>query len=151
MMGELVMTRTVGMPKWDSISLPDYNKRVDRHQLPIPSLEIDKDQELVSEILSKESLASFSTEKLIYLKKLFSFILCAHEQGIPMPEIEGNYRDSFSFEWRSEFTDEFIVTLKPNGDLIYSGVFKTGTLCGVEKFDGSNIPNIITTSILRTI
>lgn len=131
----------------DSISTPF---RPQKARFPVRSVEIDREQDQVDSILTPTAGKSLSDNQTDYLSKSMSFIFLISALSLPLPTIEGSFEEQISFEWRSDLMDEFIVTLKPNGDLIYSGVFKTGTVCGVEKFDGCNIPDVIKTGLLKT-
>ncbi|MGZ3775792.1 MAG: hypothetical protein ACXVCN_18915 [Bdellovibrio sp.] len=123
-----------------------------RPQYGITSIEIDSLPEQLGEIvgdIDPQSLANFRDKQ--YLANLNAFLTTIQESGLPKPEIVGNIKDLISFEWRSSEGDEFVVTLKPDSSLIYSGVFGEGNVFGTEKFAGKKIPTSISVNILRSI
>lgn len=116
-----------------------------------PSVEIDTVPEAMGTIIGFEDLSKLTEAKKNYLGLLSDFLKILSATGLPKPEVSGDLTEDVSFEWRSESNNEFIVTIKPDNNLIYSGVFKSGNVFGAESFNGKDVSAIIKNNILKSV
>ena len=113
------------------------------------SVGIDTVSEQLGDIIGFDFLKLDNAQK-DYIKLLSNFLNTIQNLGLPKPEFSGSLDENISLEWRSASTDEFVITIKPNSSMIFSGVFKTGNIFGAESFDGNNISENIKSNILKS-